>query len=515
MKNKTLENKTDTQTRLSPYQAERAEAQETPVARPAHAGEALLRVQRRVGNRAVQRLLVQRLELAGAEEPQMTPNADVSRHGHELEQVAEGLMMKSQSEQVGLEGGPVVPEVEAAIQRARGGGQPLDGAVQAQMSDAMGHEFSRVRVHADAESDTLNQRLTAEAFTTGHDIFFRRGAYNPGSGRGRELIAHELTHVLQQRKLREAPGGRMTVRPAGEAFEQEADSVAHAAATRKANSGHAHGSGDGVAESGLSTFPQSPDTLGRGREADRSPSARPDGDLAVQASGLAGWPQGGWRDLPRRGLSRQNPRGRQRIAHRVIQRDTFSTEREAKAKVPEYLGEGSWELVEWRGNMSGNCHGYSMHDDTSETLLVETLPALREYWKSTPNFASKRLDVYLLQGTIAHTSRGERHKINEGPVISLDPDAYADAVGYEDIFQLKEQWGSLEAALEKVEAEAAAAAGVDSLWKGLMRVMEYKLGGTLAARELPSDHLYWQLNAAEGDAAKLQELKPKVEEARY
>jgi hypothetical protein len=53
-------------------------------------------------------------------------------------------------------------------------------------------------VHSDSQSDGLNQTIQARAFTTGQDIFFRQGEYNPGSSRGQELLAHELTHVVQQ-----------------------------------------------------------------------------------------------------------------------------------------------------------------------------------------------------------------------------------------------------------------------------------------------------------------------------
>jgi len=55
-----------------------------------------------------------------------------------------------------------------------------------------------VRVHSDSEANLLNQQLSAKAFTTARDIFFRQGEYSPGSGTGKKLIAHELTHVVQQ-----------------------------------------------------------------------------------------------------------------------------------------------------------------------------------------------------------------------------------------------------------------------------------------------------------------------------
>jgi len=88
--------------------------------------------------------------------------------------------------------------VEHSIARARGAGQPLPDGLLSRMEKSFGADFSGVRVHADSESDTLNRSLHARAFTTGHDLFFRRGEYNPDNRRGQELIAHELTHVIQQ-----------------------------------------------------------------------------------------------------------------------------------------------------------------------------------------------------------------------------------------------------------------------------------------------------------------------------
>lgn len=68
------------------------------------------------------------------------------------------------------------------------------------MGQAMGADFSGVRVHTDARADQLNQSIQAKAFTTGQDLFFRQGAYQPGSREGQALIAHELTHVVQQNR---------------------------------------------------------------------------------------------------------------------------------------------------------------------------------------------------------------------------------------------------------------------------------------------------------------------------
>jgi hypothetical protein len=95
-------------------------------------------------------------------------------------------------------GGEATNDLDTAINSARGGGQSLDAGLQQSMGQAMGADFSGVKVHTDAQSDQLNQSIQAKAFTTGQDVFFRQGAYDPGSRGGQELIAHELTHVVQQ-----------------------------------------------------------------------------------------------------------------------------------------------------------------------------------------------------------------------------------------------------------------------------------------------------------------------------
>jgi Domain of unknown function (DUF4157) len=97
-----------------------------------------------------------------------------------------------------IAGGEASTDLTSAINSARGGGQPLEAGLQQSMGQAMGADFSGVKVHTDAQSDQLNQSIQAKAFTTGQDVFFRQGAYQPGSRGGQELIAHELTHVVQQ-----------------------------------------------------------------------------------------------------------------------------------------------------------------------------------------------------------------------------------------------------------------------------------------------------------------------------
>ncbi|MBW4644931.1 MAG: DUF4157 domain-containing protein [Goleter apudmare HA4340-LM2] len=97
-----------------------------------------------------------------------------------------------------LQSGEASTDLESAINSARGSGQPLEAGLQRSIGQAIGADFSGVRVHTDAQSDQLNRSIQAKAFTTGQDVFFRQGAYDPGSRGGQELIAHELTHVMQQ-----------------------------------------------------------------------------------------------------------------------------------------------------------------------------------------------------------------------------------------------------------------------------------------------------------------------------
>ena len=109
------------------------------------------------------------------------------------------LQMKPMLQRQSSEGEmDATPDLEASIQRLRGSGQPLADTIREPMEQAFGADFSGVKIHTDAQSDQLNQSIQAKAFTTGQDVFFRQGAYEPGSRGGQELIAHELTHVVQQ-----------------------------------------------------------------------------------------------------------------------------------------------------------------------------------------------------------------------------------------------------------------------------------------------------------------------------
>jgi hypothetical protein len=121
-----------------------------------------------------------------------------------------------------LPDGTAHPDVEQTIARTRGSGQSLDGGTRSKMS-GLGDGFSDVRVHADDTANRLANSVAARAFTTGPDIYFAKGEYSPGSSEGDRLLAHELSHVVQQRG---APtSGPLTVSNPGESLEVEADNA--------------------------------------------------------------------------------------------------------------------------------------------------------------------------------------------------------------------------------------------------------------------------------------------------
>ena len=146
--------------------------------------EAKSPVQRRIGAPA-----------EGDDALQRKPVVNIQRMCHDCE---EDLQKQPDMPRVGEAGGAVSPDLEAQIQSAKGGGHALAPGLQQRMGEAMGADFSTVKVHADSQADRLNQSIQAKAFTTGSDIFFRQGAYKPDSKGGQGLIAHELTHVVQQ-----------------------------------------------------------------------------------------------------------------------------------------------------------------------------------------------------------------------------------------------------------------------------------------------------------------------------
>jgi Domain of unknown function (DUF4157) len=137
------------------------------------------------------------------------------------EEDSNALRMKPLAQRPAVGGMAATQDLESSINRARGGGQPLEAGLQRKLGQAMGADFSEVRVHTDHQADQLNRSIQAKAFTTGQDVFFRQGVYQPGSRKGQELIAHELMHVVQQSggAVQRSPQPQESQYPATEAAE--------------------------------------------------------------------------------------------------------------------------------------------------------------------------------------------------------------------------------------------------------------------------------------------------------
>jgi Domain of unknown function (DUF4157) len=199
---------------------DRASQASTKAKSAAPAMHPMLHLQRQIGNQAVGRLIQAKLTVGEPNDvyeqeadrmaatvvsqihaPQNVSTdrtASIQRQaiGNEGEELQAKPLIQRKSD---LGGMAVSSEIESSIQQARGSGQPLADSIRTPMEQAFGADFSGVRVHTGAKSDRLNRSIQARAFTTGQDVFFRQGAYQPGTRGGKELIAHELTHVMQQR----------------------------------------------------------------------------------------------------------------------------------------------------------------------------------------------------------------------------------------------------------------------------------------------------------------------------
>lgn len=88
--------------------------------------------------------------------------------------------------------------VASEVLSFKGGGQPLSENYRAFFEPRFGRDFSQVRLHTDTQAAESARAVNARAYTVGQDVVFRAGQYAPESSKGQRLMAHELTHVVQQ-----------------------------------------------------------------------------------------------------------------------------------------------------------------------------------------------------------------------------------------------------------------------------------------------------------------------------
>jgi hypothetical protein len=114
-------------------------------------------------------------------------------------------LQRSAPEPIGADGGALDEKSEARVASARHGGAPLPDSVRSPMEGAFGADFSSVKLHTGHEAQSLNNHVGAVAFTVGSDIFLGRSAPSISSPSGQSLLAHELTHTIQQGGARVRP----------------------------------------------------------------------------------------------------------------------------------------------------------------------------------------------------------------------------------------------------------------------------------------------------------------------
>jgi hypothetical protein len=199
----------DTKAQVAPIGAKTEHAMETNTLQP-YSG--ILRLQRAVGNRAVNQLIQAKL------------NVSVPGDQHEVEadRVADQIMRMprtglafgigagSRPDAGSLQGATIQTKASAAnsqvvsenvgtrINASRGSGSSLPGSSRQFFESRFGNDFSQVRVHTGDTSASLASSVSARAFTVGRNIFFGSNEYSPGTFEGQRLIAHELAHVVQQ-----------------------------------------------------------------------------------------------------------------------------------------------------------------------------------------------------------------------------------------------------------------------------------------------------------------------------
>jgi Domain of unknown function (DUF4157) len=112
------------------------------------------------------------------------------------------------------------------------GGSRLDTPTRSLMESRLGHDFGQVRIHRDASADTAARAMGARAFTSGTDVVFANGQYAPDTPAGRHVLAHELSHVVQQRQGAvdgRSVGGGLSVSDPSDRFERAAERTASTA----------------------------------------------------------------------------------------------------------------------------------------------------------------------------------------------------------------------------------------------------------------------------------------------
>jgi hypothetical protein len=187
---------------------------------PDHAGA----LRRQIGTIAIQRAAEDDEVREKLVHAYLNDQATVQRQAEEqphAEDDAEGEKILMQSKAAGPERAPAGADLETGVRSLEGRGEPLSASVRSYMEPRFGHDFGAVRVHADGGAAEMARRANARAFTVGRNVVFARGEYASDSVASRSLLAHELTHVIQQGRAGPALQRKIVV--AGKPYTPSAD----------------------------------------------------------------------------------------------------------------------------------------------------------------------------------------------------------------------------------------------------------------------------------------------------
>ncbi|HEY4968095.1 MAG TPA: DUF4157 domain-containing protein, partial [Puia sp.] len=117
-----------------------------------------------------------------------------------------GIEEKLQKKSEGSNSQIASPDIESTLNASKGSGSPLQADIRNNMESAIGADFNHVRIHNNSNAIQMSRELNAQAFTHGHDIYFNSNKYDTTQKSGQHLLAHELTHVVQQNnQIRKSP----------------------------------------------------------------------------------------------------------------------------------------------------------------------------------------------------------------------------------------------------------------------------------------------------------------------
>lgn len=133
-------------------------------------------------------------ELPGVTEKQLEDKTPVQRKPVFESDASQDIPLQRKADSAATPAAPL----QGRLSASKGGGQPLAAQTRTDMQSAMGADFSQVRIHTDHSAIQMSRDIHAQAFTHGKDIYFNEGKYDPASNAGKHLLAHELTHTVQQ-----------------------------------------------------------------------------------------------------------------------------------------------------------------------------------------------------------------------------------------------------------------------------------------------------------------------------